>query len=408
MPVEHFVDYTNFERTSLVLGSPESKTSKAEGAKNAPFVIAPLYYMYKAANGAVVKAPFCIRICDTRSFGMMPPHDKEYKYKVVLNVDPTAEEVLKCLKVLDAVHERMIELIVEDKQKAAMLKANDLDVAKAKEKGKGFKKLISYPKDKATNEPDYTRNPSVYVDLNKFDSVDKSKSRFETLDLENKSMDIDWKVIEESQYKGRPIIHYTNIYSGNTGISAQSYLVSYAITDLKAKSASNLQTNYLMEQSKSNADSFKSINSSISEMVAKLAASGASNKPNNNDTRHSEPLQSMSSPNGQMDRNGPTQAFSGSIVPNGQMQQYNQQLPQNHMQQYPQVGMQQYPQNQMQQYSQQLPQNQMQLAQNQAQAQVPPNPLYQNQAQLPAVQGQNPQMPPGFNINPTLLNFNKP
>ena len=111
---------------------------------------------------------------------------------------------------LDKIHCRMVDLVCEPATKLA-LKARNVDAGLAKAKGMNFKKLVYFPEDKATGEPDLNKNPTQYFKLNTYEQY---KTKFTILNKDRQLEIIEWKLIQQAEFGGFPLIKYSHIYSG--------------------------------------------------------------------------------------------------------------------------------------------------------------------------------------------------
>src|SRR4029077_10422793 len=95
-------------------------------------------------------------------------------------------DVRECMRKMDEVHARMVDLLLDPLIKGPMKAGGKLHPELAKTKGMGFAKLIPFPKDKLTDEPDVNKNPVVYYKLVSFESSKTTFSRITVKgDVEN-------------------------------------------------------------------------------------------------------------------------------------------------------------------------------------------------------------------------------
>lgn len=418
--IDNFVDWSEFEAHRLTSGAPETKQSKTppptatkegDGDKKAgpvSYCIAPLNYLYKRADGTEVKDTFAIQLCESRAYGIQPPSPgfKDFQIRSVYNKDK--EEVKNCMRKMDEVHARMVDLLLDPVLKGPMKAGGKLDATLTKLKGMGFAKLIPFPKDKITDEPDMTKHPNVYYKLNNFSS---SKTKFIMLDHEGKIKNPEWKEMENAEFSGKPIINYRTLFSNGITITAQGTMASYAITDLKYKGGGNIQAEELKKMAQVNPEMVQSVTSGYKEIVERMAAMSAGVQFKSEDNAKKSELPSGSQTLPQVSGNAPASgnAVSGppglsnlmknaqsGAIPQGQGQFYGNINP---------VPQQQQPQ------SQAHPQQQSQIqgqTQQQPQVQQPQSQLHPQQQPQVFSGGQSGQdtfnLPPGFNAA-NLHNF---
>jgi len=388
MSDSHYVNWKDFESHRLTLAGVVSKKSKADPAQNkpeAPYQQSDFNYLYKLPDGKEIKDTFCIELCSVKCYGIEVPHGqfKNYQIKAIFNKNELP--VQECIKMLDVVHARMVDLICEPQMKLA-LKAKNIDAELAKKKGIVFKKLIYFHDDKATGEIDYDKNPNQYYKLNTYDS---SKTKFTTMDETRKIIILEWSIMEKAEFSGIPLIKYSHVYSNSNNISPQCNVLSMAIEELKVKGSDNLQINTLNSIVEKKPDFPNSIAvglANIREKMEQLSMKGPINANKIEPQRQPEPLTSTPTDITNFMRNGPTQTFAGAIAP--QNQQFNQsQQPQN-QQQFTQ------PQQQQSQNQQQFTQQQQQQSPQSSQIQ-PTSPIVPvNNQQPQQIQQQN--MAPNF------------
>jgi len=431
----HYVNYKQFEPHRLTLAGAQTKNSKANPSQNKPaaaYQTADFNYLYLLPDGKEIKNTFCIEWATMKFYGIQPPDPTKTNSnstQTKANLDKNNQEIQECLKVADVVHARMIDLICEPTMKAA-LKAKNIDAQSAKATGANFKKLFYYPEDKTTGEVDHNKNPTQYFKLNSYES---SKTKFLAYDENKKIIEIPWNIMEKADYVGKPLIKYTHIYSNGSNVSAQHYMISMVIEDLKLRGSDHIQKNTLNAMVETNPDLINKISTglaTIKEKLDQMSVNGPT-RTKHDDSKKFEPLQSMSVPLNQQTvpvqssqtqtmppysqapqsqpvqsppslnnfmRSGPTQTYSGNInQPDGQHQPDFQQAQMNQQQQYQGAN---------------IPNQQYQFAGQQNQPIVNQGQPIPNMNQMPAVAQQNqpiPQaqpfnMPMAGQFNPAMLN----
>lgn len=435
MSDDHFIDFREFEPHRLTLAGVITKTPKptkdpatGKDKVNPPYQQADFNYLYKLPDGKEIKDSFCIQFCTMKCYGIQAPSPGFNEYQLKGSFDKNNAEVDACLKVLDVIHHRMVDLICDPATYAALkIKNVDPTGVLAKTKGMGFEKLVHFTKDKATNEIDYDRNPTQYFKLNKYES---SKTKFLALDENKKIIDIDWDIMSKAEFSGKPLIKYATMYSNSNTVKPQSRVVSMVLEVLKPKGADSVQATTLNKLAESNPEIATNINAGLASIIDRLASAGPKGDTNTKaENKQSEPLSSTPTDLKEIMRSGPSQVYSGPInpnvnfIPNQTIQQSlpssqgaptsqsNPQYPQQNPQQVPQQYPQQY---QQQQYGQQapqvpqVPQVPQQYPQQYQQQVLPPQYSQQVPQQSGPPQGSqqepslqvptNFHLPPGFNF----------
>jgi hypothetical protein len=321
----YFVDHTEFEPLRLLLGSVQSKTSKAQGTPGtkefkppAAYQQADFQYLYKLANGSEVKDSFCIQLCGVKCRGISEPSPGFSNWQIMALYDKTVPEVVACLKTLDLVHARMVDLIVENR---AALKANNVDVDMApmiKAKGKIFKKLV-HAEDKVTGEFDPNKNPTQYYKLQNYKD-DKTKFMIWNPSI-NAIQVVEWTTMMKAEYTGKPLIKYTHLYCNGNNISPQHAMLSMALESFVERGTESAQKDTLMKMAQTmDPDKLKAASTNLSNVLDKLAnmGSNAGSKPGSLDKQEkkSEPLTSTPTDLTSFMKNNSNQPYSGSINPN--------------------------------------------------------------------------------------------
>lgn len=284
-----FVNFTEFEPARLTLESPKPRTSRPEPGKDKGigYVMANLNYLYKLPDGKEIKSGFLLQLCEVKAYGIQSPNDQYKDYQIKVIFDKNRNDVQNCLKVLDVVHARMVDLITDNSVKGA-LKTNKVNAQLAKENGASFKKLYHLPEDKATGEIDHNKNPTQFYKLSTYEN---NKSKFITLDNNKKTIILDWKVMEKAEYSGIPLIHFSHVFSNGTNISPQYRIASIAITDLKFRGSTSAQTITLLKEAEINQEIISNVMAGYADIISKLSVSGSSSHVNVEDKK-GEPLTS--------------------------------------------------------------------------------------------------------------------
>jgi hypothetical protein len=284
MPDDHFINWKQFEPARLTMDKvltkmppPKTETDPTKKAEvPQPYQQADWNYLYLLPDGKEIKDSFIMELCDMRCFGLEISDKGKYtQYQCKGSFNKNTPEIQACIDMLNLVHCRMVDLICEPNTKMA-LRATNVDADLAKRKGTVFKKLVFFALDKATGEVDYNKNPSQYYKLSNYEA---SKTKF-TVPTDTGKIDVlDWDIIKNAEYTGRPLIKYSHVYSNGAGTSCQAQMVSMAITDIKSRGSTILQKDTLSELAK-NPEMVNQVSqglASIRDRLDQLSASGPKN-----------------------------------------------------------------------------------------------------------------------------------
>jgi len=302
------VNYNDLIMDRVTLEFPINKQSKPEPGKQkgVDYIIAKFAYLYQNPNGSFYKDDLSIELCEVNCTGMQYPHDNYRDYQIQIKFDQSKPEVVKCLSILDNLHARMIDLIVEKKMP---LKAKGVDATLAKNNGTGCKKLVHFAEDKATGERDLQRNPSQFIKLLNYNI---NKSLFL---VPGQKDPVDWNIISKSKYSGIPLIKYAHVYSNGTGpVSIKYNLESMLLTDIALLGNSDKQLDTAQNLVESGIAS--KVSAGMADVIARLTSDTNKTIKNDqpkNELPKSEPITSAPTDLTAFMRSGPTQIHSGPI-----------------------------------------------------------------------------------------------
>lgn len=267
------VSYTNFIKEHLTILSVETKEIKnqeGQGGKGT-YNIAKFQYNY-GTRDKPINDDFYLELCELDSSrgiirSKVPggKNDKEEE-SIMVTFDVSNDEVKRCFDVMNIVHQRMIELVMQNKEKLApRCEVDDPNIEKAIINN-SYKSKVTYPVDKTTKKRLEGRNPVCFLKLFSWGSGPSAfQTKFVSLDENYKPFPVPRQKLLNAKIKLIPLLHFTRIFAGSK-FSFQCQLHSAIVTGWVPLSDALPQTETL-EMLKNNTETMERLREQMSLLM---------------------------------------------------------------------------------------------------------------------------------------------
>src|SRR5581483_1086474 len=223
------VPYHEFKPENLFALSVESKKSAhTDPTKQISYMSMPLLYNYGTPENKIVK-DLHMELAEAYSTGGI--YEKEddrgkSSFSLLLKFSSARPETKTFLTHHKIFYTAVAQTIFAQK---GPLKCFEMDKDRP---ATTFKDLVQYRRDKVSGEVIPGSDPQMYVKVKPWSAV------FVGLD----GKPIPWRVLQNVNMTGIPLVHYESIYAGGNGkASLQAKLVSMVVTKVEPRGNANLQ-----------------------------------------------------------------------------------------------------------------------------------------------------------------------
>ena len=241
------IRYSDLDLEKVIVKTPVTKTYTAENGTSGSYTKCEYAYASEQNSEGQLKIELCkVKCSPIRKSGEKKTSEnnesnkKTYdSYYTFINFDINDPTTKECLDVLDRLHMKLAKLH-EPYRASGQLKRFMNTSQTVVELNESFKSLVKWEVDPISNIRYQDKNPTKACTLNYYtdpETKEVFKARFKTPAGE----EIDWEILQNSNFEGYPVINFKNSFYSGKEVSTQSKLVSMVVTSITKVEYRDLQ-----------------------------------------------------------------------------------------------------------------------------------------------------------------------